>query len=421
MNAAVALHDVCKIHPLRGAGSRSLKQRLVGAFARPSEERTVRAADHVTLEVAAGETVGLIGANGAGKTTLLRLIAGITPPTSGTVETRGTLQPLLELGAGFHPDLSGQENILLQGSLLGVSRARMQALTPAIVEFAELEQFVHMPVRHYSSGMVMRLGFAVALQLEPDILLIDEAFSVGDQHFQGRCMERMARFHEAGGTFFLVSHNLELVERTCSRIVWLDHGAVVAQGARSEVTHAYRKAMFDRVYPAPTPLLHASQTSAPEAGRYGSGALTVGFMDLLGPDGQPCHEFRAGEPMRIHARYRVHDAARLERDSEGRAPLHCIVYIKSQRYVETACIATRHHGPPPVIQSDEGELTFRVAHLPLAPGDYVVSVAFYSGRPGAVEAVYDFHARQYTFSVVGVSDGSAALEIPCEWEVKSEK
>lgn len=421
MNAAVALHDVCKIHPLRGAGSRSLKQRLLGAFARPSEERTVRAADHVSLEVAPGEAVGLIGANGAGKTTLLRLIAGITPPTSGTVETHGTVQPLLELGAGFHLDLSGQENILLQGSLMGVSRARMQALTPAIVEFAELEQFVHMPVRHYSSGMVLRLGFAIALHLEPDILLIDEAFSVGDQHFQGRCMERMARFHGAGGTFILVSHNLELVERTCSRIVWLDHGAIVAQGARADVTHAYRKATFERVYPAPTPLLHAAQTSAPEPGRYGSGALTVDYLDLLGADGQPSHEFRTGESLRIRARYRVHEAARLERDAEGRAPLHCIVYIRSHRNVEAACIATRHQPAVPVIQSAGGEVTLLVPRLSLAPGEYMMSAAFYSGRPGAVEAVYDFHSRLYTFSVVGASDGSTALEIPCEWSVGSDQ
>jgi ABC-type polysaccharide/polyol phosphate transport system ATPase subunit len=189
----------------------------------------------VTLNVRRGESVGIIGRNGAGKTTLLKVIARVLRPRTGTVETRGRIVPLLELGAGFDPDLSGRENVFLNGALLGHSRRYMLRRLDEIVEFAGIAAFIDAPLRTYSTGMVARLGFAIATDVEPDILLLDEVLSVGDVEFQRKCAERLARFREQGVTFVLVSHALGTVAELCTRIVWLENGHVHADGAPNEL------------------------------------------------------------------------------------------------------------------------------------------------------------------------------------------
>jgi homopolymeric O-antigen transport system ATP-binding protein len=188
--------------------------------------------------------VGLIGANGAGKSTLLGLIAGVLQPQSGTVEVHGRVAPLLELGGGFHPELTGRENIVLNGVLLGLRRVELDARMDAITAFSELGDFLEQPLRTYSSGMVARLAFAVAAHLEPDILLIDEILAVGDQHFQGKCREKIAEFKDRGVTIVLVSHALEDVRRLCHRAIWLDGGSIRSEGAPGSVIDAYTVASF---------------------------------------------------------------------------------------------------------------------------------------------------------------------------------
>lgn len=194
----------------------------------------------INLQINKGEVFGLIGNNGAGKSTMLKVISKVLKPTKGRVVVYGKIAPLLELGAGFHPELSGRENIFLNGALLGYSRPEMESVFDEIVEFSELEQFINSPVRTYSSGMFARLGFAVATAHMPDILILDEILSVGDEAFQRKCNHRMKKFQQAGTTVLMVSHALDMLEGMCNSIAWIDHGKIQKTGEPHEVIAAYR-------------------------------------------------------------------------------------------------------------------------------------------------------------------------------------
>ena len=421
MKPAIALSHVDKELPLR-TRAQSVKHSVLSLFRRRPQERTIHAARDVSLEVPKGQALGIVGANGAGKTTLLRLIAGISPPTRGEIRTEGRVLPLLELGAGFHPDLTGYGNIFLQGALLGLKRARIRELLPRIIEFADLESYIHMPVRHYSSGMYIRLGFAISIHLEPDVLLIDEAFSVGDLYFQQRCVSKMRDFHQRGGTYLLVAHDADLIQNTCEQAIWIDHGRIVAQGAAAEIVHEYKKATFALSHPRPDPLVHATQASSVQGGRYGSGAVTVDYLDLLDGQGSPCHSFENGRPMRIRARYSVHDAEELTRRTDGSMRLDIMLLLQSMRGQGVAAVWTRQSGQSPSLDPGGGEILLEIPRFDLAPGAYGMNAIFHSGAAVEVGEVYDFHARTYFFSVApgpGLTE-IAGLELPSEWEVERE-
>lgn len=196
----------------------------------------------IDLNIDKGEMIGLIGPNGAGKSTLLKLIARVMRPTEGRVWVKGVVAPLLEFGAGFHPDLTGRENIFLNGALLGFTNDEMQEKFDRIVDFAELWEFIDVPVRNYSSGMAARLGFAIATDIDPDILILDEVLSVGDESFQRKSLTKMENFRHYGATIILVSHNLETILEMCQRAVWLDHGQIKMIGAADQIVTAYRDA-----------------------------------------------------------------------------------------------------------------------------------------------------------------------------------
>jgi ABC-2 type transport system ATP-binding protein/lipopolysaccharide transport system ATP-binding protein len=208
----------------------------------------------VDLEVRRGESLGIIGRNGAGKSTLLKVIARVLRPTKGRVWVRGNLAPLIELGAGFHPELTGRENIVLNGAMLGFSRGQMEERFDRIVEFAELGPFIDAALRSYSSGMVVRLGFAVATEVNPDILIIDEVLAVGDEAFREKCLARMQDFRKRGATILFVSHALESIQDTCDRAIWLEGGRIQQAGALSDVIRAYR----DHMLHAATPTMPAT-------------------------------------------------------------------------------------------------------------------------------------------------------------------
>lgn len=197
------------------------------------------AVENVSLEVRAGEMVGIIGRNGSGKSTLLKMVAGVYKPTAGRIEVNGKIAPLIELGAGFHPELTGRENVLLNGLLLGFSKREMLASEDKILEFADIGDFVDSPVKQYSSGMYMRLAFAVATEVNPDILVIDEILAVGDTAFQQKCFERLERFRAAGKTILLVTHNMPQVKEYCDRALLLEQGRMLLEGSPTEVVEMY--------------------------------------------------------------------------------------------------------------------------------------------------------------------------------------
>jgi ABC-type polysaccharide/polyol phosphate transport system ATPase subunit len=219
----------------------TLKEAVVKALRgeRPRVE-SFRALDGVSFEVGHGDSLGIIGSNGSGKTTMLRLLAGVLTPTSGTVETRGKISTLIELGAGFNPELSGEENVYLAGALYGFSQQEMRRKIDRIIAFAELERFINVPVKNYSSGMSARLGFSVATDVDPEILIVDEVLAVGDASFQTKCFERMRGFREQGKTIILVSHDLPSVEKFCDRALLLERGRLVMDGPTPDVIRAYR-------------------------------------------------------------------------------------------------------------------------------------------------------------------------------------
>ena len=240
---SIRFDNVSKSYPRYLHVRRGLKASLLDLSRTVQELKQKRflALHDVSFEIAEGETVGFMGPNGSGKSTALALMAGVLVAETGCVKVHGHVCPLLELGAGFHYDLTGRENIVLNGILLGLTRREVMARLHDILEFSELEDFLDQPVRTYSSGMVARLGFSIAVHLDPDILLIDEILAVGDLHFQAKCREKINWFKGRNTTIVLVSHSTSDIRELCDRVLWLDHGKLIGQGAPNEVIPQYEK------------------------------------------------------------------------------------------------------------------------------------------------------------------------------------
>jgi ABC-type polysaccharide/polyol phosphate transport system ATPase subunit len=277
--------------------TRTLKELLVARGRSGGED--VWALRGVSLEIHPGEAVGLVGPNGSGKSTLLRVLAGIIKPTGGRVEVSGRVGSLLELGAGFHPDFSGRENVFLNGSIQGLRRAEIHRRFDEIVAFAELEHAIDRPVRTYSSGMTMRLGFAIAAFLQADVLLLDEVFAVGDENFQRKCFGVIAAFKNRGGTILFVSHDAQAVERLCERSVLLTYGEKAFDGPTHEAIVRYRRLLADELAPGG----HVA-----EPREWGSGDAEIVEARLLGSDGDVREQFLAGEPLALAVVLAAHGA-----------------------------------------------------------------------------------------------------------------
>jgi ABC-type polysaccharide/polyol phosphate transport system ATPase subunit len=282
----IDVQGVARKFVLRARETSTLKELVVARGRTGAEE--VWALQNVSLHLAPGEAVGLIGRNGSGKSTLLRLVAGIIKPTRGRVATGGRVGSLLELGAGFHPDFTGRENIFLNGSVHGLRRAQIRERFDEIVAFAELEHAIDRPVRTYSSGMYMRLGFAIAAHLDADTLLLDEVFAVGDEAFQRKCFGRIAAFKQQGGTIVFVSHDASAVERLCERGVLLTRGELSFDGGVREAIVRYRRELATDLDPA-------ERTAGLR--EWGTGEAQIRDARLLGVDGESREQFLAGEPL----------------------------------------------------------------------------------------------------------------------------
>ncbi|MCC6456219.1 MAG: ABC transporter ATP-binding protein [Caldilineaceae bacterium] len=311
METVIRFDKVSKRYQL-GSRRAYLQHLLPKAFAKRLARRTkgngsstkpdeLWALNDVSFDIGAGEMVGLIGANGAGKTTALSLLAEIITPTSGQILVRGKVGALIKLGAGFHPDLTGRENVYLNGSILGLRRAEIDALYDQIVAFAELEPFMQTPVKRYSSGMYVRLGFAVAVHVRPDILLVDEILSVGDVSFQARCFNKIGEIRDSGTTIVMVSHNMHHIASFCDRVVYLDHGRVQSIGEPTEVLAAYTAAMVNRQ-------MDSDVNDGSDMSKVnGTGRMVINDVCFLDRSGNAVEEIRWGEPATVRLYYQCNE------------------------------------------------------------------------------------------------------------------
>jgi lipopolysaccharide transport system ATP-binding protein len=293
----------------------TIQERFAGLLRGVPPTETFWAVRNVSFAVKEGQSIGLVGHNGAGKSTILKLITRILEPTSGRVSTRGQIAALLELGSGFHPELSGRENVFLYGSLMGFSRKEMIRKLPEIVEFSEIGPFLDTEVKHYSSGMYTRLAFAVATAVDPDILITDEVLAVGDESFQRKCIDRIYNFRRAGKTIVFVSHALNVVRSLCDVAVWLDHGEMKAYGAAGEVVDAYLADVNEKERQAREQTTGAADDEWRERMRRGTREVEITRVQLLDQHSNERTTFCTHEPLTIRIHYFAHE--RIERPVFG--------------------------------------------------------------------------------------------------------
>jgi ABC-type polysaccharide/polyol phosphate transport system ATPase subunit len=356
---AIEVEDVSKRFRLYQDKPTSLKQALTRFRRTPYEE--FWALREVSLDVRAGESFGLIGHNGSGKSTLLRLMARIHQPTSGKVTTRGRVSALLELGAGFHPELSGRENIYLNGAILGLDKRELDRVFDEIVDFSGLESFIDSPVKVYSSGMYVRLGFAVSVHVRPDVLIIDEVIAVGDADFQNRCFDHLYKIRREGRTIVVVSHSVGLMQTLCDRIAWLDHGRLLAVGQPIEVTRAYTERVADATAE------RLARTTGTETALATSAAgdrdiEIIGF-DVLDADGEPIALPRAGSAVT----FRIHYHARKRVDHPNFS-----ISVATETGVSLSVLTTNMAGIRTGELHGTGHLDCTVDRLNYLPGTLVV-------------------------------------------------
>jgi len=386
---AIVVDDVSKRFRLYKERAGSIKEMITARnFGRYEEFWALR---NVSFEVEPGSVYGLVGHNGSGKSSLLRLIAGIQSPTSGRITTEGRISALLELGAGFHPDLSGRENIYLNAAILGFRRRETDRIIDDIIDFSGLSEFIDSPVRHYSSGMYVRLGFAVAVHVQPQILIVDEVIAVGDEEFQRRCFEHLHTLRGQGVTILFVTHSLGLVRGMCDRAAWLEHGVMRAEGRAGDVVNAY----LAEVNEAEAARLEEADAKAAamaaaarqivdggadeDAERSGDGLATapanrpvsLGEIEFLNGDGRVVPAVRSRDPLTIRMHYRVHTPIPHPQFSFA---------LENEGSVWVANPGQYRADIVPVEIDGEGYVDYHIDRLPLADGLYRLSVAVHDLR-----------------------------------------
>lgn len=408
MQAAIVVQDLGKTYRSRDRGApSSLKGRILSGYRTPKRD-AFWGLRHISFSIQRGRAVGVVGLNGAGKSTLLRLIGGVGEPNEGSIRVNGRVGALLDIGAGLTEDLTGRENIFLLGVISGMLRSEIAERFDEIVAFAELADFIEAPVRTYSTGMRMRLAFAVAVNTAPDVLLIDEVLAVGDQAFQRKCLRRVERIRETGCTIFLVSHDETQIRALCDDVILLDRGRLVAYGPLEETMALYAASVDAKVAQAEdgAPALPAAGeqgTLAPEVNRFGSGEILIEDVRITSERGQPIERIFAGTGIDITLSYRS--------KSGGEAPIAVAGIYAAD---DTACFETNSQlgGVELTLDGDMGEATLRIERLDLAPGDYRVTVGLFSSD---WQRVYDYHAEAYPISVIGSGPSKGYLNPPVQW------
>ncbi len=372
----IQFSDVCLDYRLYRDRSVSIMETFMSVFGRKTSRDWFRALDHASFQISPGESVALVGSNGAGKSTTLKLLAGIYSPTSGKVETSGRIASLLDLGVGFHPELTGSENVFLNGALLGFDQKKMRDLLPGIAEFAMLERFMDTPVKYYSSGMFMRLGFALATSVDPDILLIDEVLAVGDASFQAKCYDKIFGFREAGKTIVFVSHDPEAVRRLCTRAIWLDSGKARMDGPVDDVLGTYLDATAGR-------LQNTAASAAPR--EWGNREVFFSRVTLTDGDGIPTRTFRQGDTLKVNT---------LIETREGREVKNIILGFAIHRPDGETIIASNNleNGEPLLTISGSGEASISITPEIVEPGNYLLSISLTGNST-------DYHWQDYFYPI----------------------
>ena len=395
---AVRAENLSKRFSRNARRGMSLKDRVLRR-SDPGTSDHIWALRDASFEIPRGQTFGLIGHNGAGKSTALKVLAGIYEPTSGEVTVSGRVSALLELGAGFHPDLTGRENARMNGSILGLSRRQIDDALPEIIEFSGLADFIDDPVKTYSSGMYARLGFAIAVNVDPEILIVDEILAVGDEQFQRKCFDHMYDLRKRGTTIIVVSHALTTVEMICDSVAWLDHGHVRQLGAATPVVQAYL-ADVNRQGAASD---DRSDTLTARSEAAGTGEVRLTHLEILSPQGQPVAEPVSGHETTFRLHYRA---------TEALPSVIAGIAIHTEAGLVVCAPNSRENGYLP-LPAGEGYIDFRAPHLLLNPGNYEISTYL-----SAFGHWFDARTRWYPLKVRGDGGEEAGLTtLPGGWEV----
>lgn len=406
-------------------GITTFKTQVVNLFSKSQREKfqllDVHALKGVDLQIAAGTTLGIIGENGSGKSTLLKILTGIYAPSSGKVTVNGRISALLELGAGFHPDFSGRENIVINGVILGLSRAQIESKADAIIDFSELREFIDEPVRTYSSGMYMRLAFAVATLVDPDILIIDEILSVGDEHFTRKSRAKMEEFKAKRKTIVLVSHDLATIESWCDTAAWLDRGKIAAIGDPAKVIGAYRQRVAQReMSPSSAPAVpetapvavmpEAPRSPSAHSSRWGDQRIVICDVTLSDGEGRPRAVFDPESSFSV----------RLDFEVKSDRPMDDVVvgigFFRADDGLSVFGTNTSiEHFDLPKPFPRRGTVTFSSPRLSLLEGNYRMDVAVHS-KDGLA---YDYHRGLYQFAVRSDLRQVGVARIPHQWAVSA--
>ncbi len=388
---------------IRRSDARRWRDLAAGAWRRSAQE-PLWALRGVSFEVAAGEMLGIVGANGAGKSTLLRLLGGIGKPTTGSVEIHGRIGALLELGGGFQGDLTGRENAILAAVVAGLLKREAIERLPEIIRFAELEDFIDVPVRTYSTGMTMRLAFAVAVHTDPEVMLVDEYLSVGDLAFQAKCAARIAELRGRGCAIMLVSHGMDQVRELCDRALWLRHGEVVACDSARAVAASYEQEMREeslrRTPAAPARTTDTGTELRPRKNRFGSLE-----MEITGVVLRPGPTLTTGGTLGVEIGYHAENSLP--------APVFA---VSISRPDGTVCLDTNTLSARVAVAQVKGSGTIRLVidRLDLVPGPYFVDVGVFESN---WSHAYDYHWHVYQLTVEGGSAHKGILAPPCRWSL----
>jgi lipopolysaccharide transport system ATP-binding protein len=360
----------------------------------------------VNFELLPGKMTGIVGRNGSGKSTLLRVVGGVNLPEEGRVTVNGRIGALIDLGAGFHPELTGRENLLINAVISGLSRREAARRLAKIIQFAELEGFVDSPLRTYSSGMQLRLGFAIAIHTDPEVLLVDEVLAVGDASFQTKCLERIAEIKNQGCAILLVSHDTSLVSRLCDEALWLNAGQVAARGPAEEVTRLYlddikaESQMRSQTHPL------GEAGGDQHKNRLGTLEMEISGVWLLDENYREIKTLESGQPLKIRLAY--HAPNRLA------SPIFTASVVRNDGMV---CLDSSTQAAGMVLPDLEGRgtITLNLDRLDLAPGTYTVDVGVF---PQDWAHAYDYHWQAYPLEIIGQGGGKGALLTPQHWVIK---